>query len=129
MFDNHALVIGVSGLVGWFVMDQILISYPAPSGESPFGKVTALVNQPLNVEDAFWPKYEPWTPGLKLISGFDLLCGDEEFEKTLKENVQDISAVSHVFYFGELCTKAERNGVIGLMSCSVQRGQKSGEGS
>lgn len=101
MSENHALVIGASGLVGWSVVDQILKSYPAPSGGSPFRKVTALVNRPLNVEDSFWPKEEPGSPGLKLVSGINLLCGDEEFENILKENVEDICTVSHVFYFGE----------------------------
>lgn len=102
MSEYQALVIGASGLVGWSVVDQILKSYPAASGESPFRKVTALVNRSLNVEDSFWPKDEPKAPKLKLASGINLLCGDEEFETILKENVEDISTVSHVFYFGEL---------------------------
>ena len=102
MSDHHALVIGASGIIGWSIVDQIRRSYPSKTSEPPFGKVTALVNRPLNVEDAFWPKDEPWSPKLELISGIDLLCESEEFERMLKEKVKDIKSVSHVYYCGEL---------------------------
>lgn len=97
MTSHHALVIGASGLIGWAIVDQLLQPYPSPSS---FSKVTALVNRPLKLEDAFWPEQGPGRPKLELISGIDLLCKDEEFERTLKGKVKDVANVSHVYYFG-----------------------------
>jgi nucleoside-diphosphate-sugar epimerase len=99
--DFHALIIGASGIIGWSVVNQLLQRYPSPS---PFHKVTALVNRPLKLEDAFWPASPPGRPQLVLSSGVNLLCKDTEFEKLLKEKVDDITSVSHVYYFGKSLT-------------------------
>jgi nucleoside-diphosphate-sugar epimerase len=99
--EFHALVIGASGIIGWSVVNQLLQPYPSPS---PFHKVTALVNRPLKLVDSFWPSSAPDRPKLVLASGVNLLCEDAEFEKLLKEKVDDVTSISHVFYFGKLLT-------------------------
>jgi nucleoside-diphosphate-sugar epimerase len=97
--NNHALVIGASGLIGWSVVNQLLQPFPSPS---PFRKITALVNRPLALEESFWPDNTPGKPQLSLTSGVNLLCEDAEFERLLKEKVQDVESISHVYYFGML---------------------------
>ncbi|KAJ7579828.1 hypothetical protein C8J56DRAFT_1016255 [Mycena floridula] len=95
----HALVFGASGLVGWGVTEQLLLNYPNPE---TFGKVTALVNRPLEVEDSCWPKSDK----LQLVSGVDLTKGSvNEFARSLKERVTGIEKVTHVYY---LAYKSER---------------------
>ncbi|KAF1846254.1 uncharacterized protein K460DRAFT_386550 [Cucurbitaria berberidis CBS 394.84] len=93
---HHALVIGASGLIGWAVVDQLLQPYPSPS---PFRKVSALVNRPLELEDSFWPDSATGNPELGLISGVNLLCSDREFEDLLRDKVPDVASISHVYYF------------------------------
>lgn len=94
---HHALVIGASGLIGWSVVNQLLQPYPAPS---PFDKVTALVNRPLNSGDSLWPRSKSGIPELALTSGVNLMCKDDEFVNLLQEKVHDAATISHVFYFG-----------------------------
>ncbi|KAF2190411.1 hypothetical protein K469DRAFT_721261 [Zopfia rhizophila CBS 207.26] len=94
--SNHALVIGSSGLIGWAVVNQLLQPYPSPSA---FTKVTALVNRPLKLEDAFWPEPAEGRPKLNLVSGVNLLSSDDEFSKLLEEKVADVGNITHVFYF------------------------------
>jgi len=96
---HHALVIGASGLIGWAVVDQLFEPYPSPS---PFRKVTALVNRPLKLEDSFWPNHAHGRPELTLVSGVNLTYEDDEFVELLKENMEDIESVSHLFYFGKM---------------------------
>lgn len=95
--NNHALVIGASGLIGWSVVNQLLRCYPT---EGTFTRVTALVNRPLNLETCFWPKATDSAPELNLISGINLLSTDEELEATLKERVANVGSITHVYYFG-----------------------------
>ncbi|KAL1645015.1 hypothetical protein SLS58_004086 [Diplodia intermedia] len=94
MSGNHALVFGASGLAGWAVVDELLSNYPAPA---TFRKVTALVNRPLKLEDSWWPTPSPDTPDFELVTGVNLL--NEEFTAFLKDKVNDIDTVTHVFYF------------------------------
>ena len=97
--SNYALVFGASGLAGWAVVDQLLDNYPA---EGTFSKVTAVVNRSLSLASSYWPSPSPSRPSLDLVSGVDLLAKGttEEFLALLKEKVQDIAHVTHVFYFG-----------------------------
>jgi nucleoside-diphosphate-sugar epimerase len=95
--NNHALVIGASGLIGWSVVNQLLQCYPA---KGTFTRVTALVNRPLDLGDCFWPETTDSTPALDLIPGINLLSTDEELEATLKERVADVASITHVYYFG-----------------------------
>lgn len=92
--SNHALVVGASGLIGWAVVEQLLL-------DSSFSKVTALVNRPLSLQDSFWPLQAPGRPALSLISGVDLRCSTEELIKRLRDEVADAYTISHVFYFGK----------------------------
>lgn len=95
--NNHAMVIGASGLIGWSVVNQLLRSYPT---EGTFAKVTALVNRPLDLEKCYWPETTDKTPELDLIPGINLLATDEELKATLKERVADVASITHVYYFG-----------------------------
>lgn len=95
---HHALVFGASGILGWAVVNEILNNYPE---KGTYGKVTALTNRPLSLEDSLWPAPGPGTPELKLVSGIDLTHGTAEtLIETLKERISDIDTVDHVFYFG-----------------------------
>lgn len=93
--NKHALVVGASGLIGWSTVNELL------SQDTSFGKVTALVNRPLSLQDSFWPAQAPGQPTFSLVSGVNLLCSDDEFVNLLKEKVPDADTVSHVFYFGQ----------------------------
>lgn len=75
---NHALVVGVSGLIGWAVVEQLLQN-------TFFGKVTALVNRRLSLQDSFWPSHAPAQPTLSLTSGVSLLRSDYEFVNCVKQ--------------------------------------------
>ena len=97
---NHALVLGASGLAGWGVVDQLLSNYPSPG---TFAKVTALVNRPLNVADSYWPTPSETRPKLDLVSGLNLAEGTfDDFSALLEKRVEDVSGVTHVFYFRRL---------------------------
>ena len=95
--ENHALVFGASGLAGWAVVDQFLNNYPK---QGVFSKVTAVVNRPLT--SSYWPGSLPSRPNLDLVSGVNLLADGtiEEFSAFLKDKVEDVATVTHVFYFG-----------------------------
>lgn len=96
--NNHALVFGASGNVGWGVVDQLLSNYPAPG---IFSQVTALVNRPLTLEDSCWPLDQTTGPGLQLVSGVNLVEGTvESVSELLRSKVKNIDNVTHVFYFG-----------------------------
>jgi hypothetical protein len=95
----HALVIGASGLIGWAVVNQLLQPYPS---QSPYRKVTALVNRPLDLQDSFWPEHASGRPQLSLTSGVDLMSSEKELKGVLTTKVPDIDSVSHVYYFGKL---------------------------
>lgn len=101
---KHALVFGASGLVGWGVVDQLLSNYPT---QGTFSTVSALVNRPFNVEDSCWPERSPARPDLQLVSGVNLAGATvEDLEKLLKAEVKGIERVTHVFYFGTICSTA-----------------------
>ncbi|KAF3016526.1 hypothetical protein E8E14_011657 [Neopestalotiopsis sp. 37M] len=94
--SGHAIVYGASGLIGWAVVNQLLSSYPEPGA---FSKVTAVTNRPLNPSETFWPEQQPGRPELQLVSGVDLRDGDgSTLAKSLKEVVQDIESVTHIYY-------------------------------
>lgn len=95
--ENHALVVGASGIIGWSVVDQLLRQYPSPS---PFSKITALVNRPMKLEHSFWPETSSGRPKLRLVTGVNLLCGDEEFESIVRDKIPDVDSISHIYYFG-----------------------------
>jgi|SRR5690242_21651805 len=95
--SHHALVVGASGLIGWSVVNQLMQESP----QQPFHKVSALVNRTLELKDSFWPRPSPGRPELQLVSSVDLLCTEDELESFLRDNVVDVTSVSHVYYFGK----------------------------
>jgi hypothetical protein len=87
---HHALVIGASGLIGWSVVNNILAPYPSLS---PYSKVTAFVNRPLQLLESFWPEPAPRRPSLALTTGMNLLCSDEEFVELLRLRMQTAACI------------------------------------
>lgn len=94
--QNHAIVFGATGLIGWAAVNQLLSNYPAAG---TFASVTAVSNRPVDAKRTFWPGESDSKPKLQLVSGIDLKSGD--LEAQLKEKVVGIDKVTHVFYFGE----------------------------
>ncbi|KAI1123326.1 hypothetical protein F5Y10DRAFT_252006 [Nemania abortiva] len=93
---HHAIVFGASGLIGWAVVDQLLHSHPEPGA---FSKVTAVTNRKVKLSESHWPESRTGCPDLQLVSGIDLRRGDgTTLAESLKGAVEDIHAVTHVFY-------------------------------
>ncbi|PWY81646.1 hypothetical protein BO94DRAFT_495981 [Aspergillus sclerotioniger CBS 115572] len=93
---NHAIVYGASGLNGWALINQLLAPYPSVHS---FRKVTAFTNRPLDLSETYLPEPESHRPHLQLVSGVDL-CGWDgpTLVRHLKEEVEDIEGVTHVYY-------------------------------
>lgn len=93
--DNHALVLGASGINGWAIVREIINGYPAPN---TFRRVTALTNRPLPEENRLWPKDDR----LQVVSGLDLMKGSQsDLERGFKEKVRDIETVTQVYFYGK----------------------------
>ncbi|KAM0289009.1 hypothetical protein ACHAO9_006518 [Fusarium lateritium] len=90
MSENHALVFGATGLVGWAVVNQLLSSYPAPQ---TFASVTAVSNRPVDASRTFWPEESK----VQLVSGVNLRSDDVTGQ--LGEKIAGIEKTTHVFYF------------------------------
>ena len=101
--SNHAIVYGASGLIGWALVDQLLSAYLEAGS---FSKVTAVTNRPLNASDRHWPEPDNLhRPDLQLISNIDLRRGDGSLlANSLKQVVNDVESVTHVYYLGESCS-------------------------
>ncbi len=96
--NQHAIVFGASGLIGWSLVDQLLAPYPHAGS---FSKVTAVTNRPLNVSECHWPQSDSRRPDLQLVSGIDLRHGDAaELAESLKQAVKGIEGVTHIYYLG-----------------------------
>jgi hypothetical protein len=90
--SKSALVFGASGVTGWSFINEFLNDYPKPN---TWKKVHALTNRPLSQSQSQWPN----DPRLNIVSGIDLLQGSqEELEKEIKDNIQGIEEVTHVYY-------------------------------
>jgi nucleoside-diphosphate-sugar epimerase len=95
--QNHALVFGAAGLLGWATVNQLLSGYPA---SAPFTSVTAVLNRHVAKEDLHLPS-GPNSPDLQIVSGIDLLQGSgEDLARQLQDKVPRVEGVTHVFYFG-----------------------------
>jgi hypothetical protein len=95
---QHAIVFGASGLIGWAVVDQLLRSYPEAG---TFSKITAVTNRAVQLSESHWPERDTDRPTLQLISGIDLCRGEgATLANALKEAVEDIHTVTHLFYLG-----------------------------
>ncbi|KAM0344738.1 hypothetical protein ACHAPU_007110 [Fusarium lateritium] len=90
MSENHALVFGATGLVGWAVVNQLLSAYPAPQ---TFASVTAVSNRSVDATRTFWPEESK----IQLVSGVDLQGGDVADQ--LRNKISGIDKTTHVFYF------------------------------
>lgn len=96
--NNHAIVYGASGLIGWALVDQLLSPYPHAGS---FSKVTAVTNRPLGLSESHWPEPDSHQPDLQLVSGVDLRHGDAAaLAECLKREVKDIESVTHIYYLG-----------------------------
>lgn len=100
--QNHAIVFGASGIIGWSIVDQLLRSYPDAGS---FKKVTAVTNRPLKSTETYWPESNSQGPELQLVSGIDLRSGDgAALAESLTKAVRDIETVTHIYYLGmSLC--------------------------
>jgi hypothetical protein len=91
---KSALIFGASGVTGWAFVNEILHDYPK---KGIWTRVHALTNRPLKQSDSLWPQDKR----LNIVSGIDLLKGNqEELEDALKQ-VEGIEKVTHVYYLGE----------------------------
>lgn len=96
---KSALIFGASGVTGWAFVNEILNDYPK---KGTWTKVHALTNRPLSLEDSKWPK----DSRLNIVSGIDLLKGSqEELEKTMKEKIEGVEEVTHVYYLAYKANK------------------------
>lgn len=90
--SKSALIFGASGVTGWSFVNELLHEYPKPG---IWKKVHALTNRPLSQEQSQWPS----DPRLNIVSGIDLLKGSqEELEAQIKEKIEGIEDVTHVYY-------------------------------
>lgn len=93
--ENHALVFGATGLLGWAVVDQLLSGYP---NTGSFSRVTAVSNRAVKASDTMWSSGSSGSPELQLVSGVNLQ--EDHVEEQLREKVLAMDTVTHVFYFG-----------------------------
>lgn len=96
---KHALVMGATGLIGWGVVNELLSAdCIAPAA---FGRVTALVNRPIEKDQMFWPGVHPRQPKLLLVDGVNLMDGEQKTIQLLRDRIPDADTITHVFYFGK----------------------------
>lgn len=88
----HALILGASGISGWSLVNQAR-TYPTPT---TFNRITGTTNHPLSLQQAQLPEDKR----LSIVSGIDLTKPVEEVADSLKEKIQDIDSVTHVFFTG-----------------------------
>lgn len=98
MFQNHAVVIGASGLIGWGIVNELLSQDSIARGG--FKRVTGVTNRPLNLNDALWPDKFNSQPQLLLVNGVDLANEQEQITKSLRDKISDADTITHVFYCG-----------------------------
>lgn len=96
MAQNHALVLGASGISGWSLLNQLL-AYPTAGSWS---RITGTTNRPLTLAQARIPADER----IKLVSGINLTTKVDQIVQDLREKVSDVETVTHVFFTGT-CTK------------------------
>lgn len=92
---KKALVFGASGVTGWSFINELLNDYPK---KGIWDGVVAMTNRPLKQEDSLWPA----DSRLQIVSGVNLLGTQDEIEKVLKENVENVDKITHVYYLGNV---------------------------
>ncbi|PYH94354.1 hypothetical protein BO71DRAFT_379718 [Aspergillus ellipticus CBS 707.79] len=94
--NDHAIVYGASGLIGWALINQLLSPYP---DSGTFSKVTAVTNRPLDLSETQWPESHSRRPDLQLLSGVDLRgCDGLTLVENLRRVANDIEGVTHIYY-------------------------------
>ncbi|KAF7185723.1 Short chain dehydrogenase sirQ [Pseudocercospora fuligena] len=91
MGGKRAIVFGASGVTGWSFINEILHDYPQTG---LWEGVVAMTNRSLKQEDSLWPA----DPRLQIVSGVNLLDSQDTIEAKLKDNVQHVGDITHVFY-------------------------------
>ncbi|TFK48621.1 hypothetical protein OE88DRAFT_1683886 [Heliocybe sulcata] len=93
MSSNHALVFGASGISGIPLLRNLLPN-------TSFARVTGLTSRPLTLspkeQEVF--NIDVSSPKLQLAAGLDLSKPTEQVKQFLRDNVKDISTVTHVFF-------------------------------
>lgn len=99
--SNHAVVMGATGLLGWGVVNELLSADSITRAPYSFGRVTALVNRPVQQRKMLWPECHDEQPELLVVDGIDLTEEKEKVTRLLRERVPDVETITHAFYFGE----------------------------
>lgn len=99
MAQDHAVVIGASGLIGWGVVNELLAQGSIAAGV--FDRVTALVNRPISRDHMLWPDKHPDQPELLMVDGVNLMDDEEKITGMLTDRIPDADTITHVYYFGE----------------------------
>lgn len=92
---------GATGLLGWGIVNELLSADSIASAPYSFGRVTALVNRPVQKRKMLWPECHDKQPELLVVDGVDLTQGKEKVAELLRERVPDVETITHAFYFGE----------------------------
>jgi hypothetical protein len=88
----HALIFGASGISGWSLLNQTRI-YPT---STTFSRITGTTSRPFSLKQA----QIPHDTRIKIASGIDLTKSADTVATALREKVDDISSVTHVFFTG-----------------------------
>lgn len=81
-------------MTGWSFVNELLHDYPK---QGAWDGVVALTNMPLRHEDSLWPE----DSRLQIVSGINLLDSQPEVEYVLRNKVDDIDKITHVYYLGQ----------------------------
>ena len=93
---SHALILGVSGISGWSILNQIQ-EYPT---KTTFSRITGTTNRPFSLQQA---RISP-DPRISLVSGIDLTKSVPDVVKLLREKIPDVNTISHVFFTAYVAT-------------------------
>ncbi|KAL3445142.1 hypothetical protein BJX65DRAFT_282368, partial [Aspergillus insuetus] len=97
----HALVFGASGISGYSLLNQ-LCQYPTPI---TWQRISGTTNRPFDLSQTGLPK----DSRLRVYSGIDLTGSVEDIAQSLKEIVENIETVTHLFFTAYIAkdTRAE----------------------
>lgn len=98
MSQNHAVVIGSAGLIGWGIVNELMSQESIVKGN--FNRVTGITNRPIKLQQTFWPDNHIGQPKLLLVDGADLLDEHQDLAAFLKDHILDADTMTHVFYCG-----------------------------
>ena len=88
----HALVLGASGISGWSLLNQ-LCQYPT---DKTWNQISGTTNRPFDFSRSLLPTDKR----LRVYSGIDLTRSVDDIVKTMKEEIEDVHTVTHVFFTG-----------------------------